>query len=344
MKRSVFFLAVIVLFCSAFGFLKFHEIDIPKHFPTPYFDFKKEPLTEAKIQLGRALFYDALLSSDNSISCASCHSPYNAFAHTDHDISHGINDSIGFRNAPALFNLAWKKTFMWDGAIIHLDMQALAPISDPREMNETIENVVEKLNSSPIYSRLFFAAFGDSIATGARTLKALSQFQLTLISTKSKYDKVKQKQSEFTRQEANGYALFQKNCNFCHTEPLFTSNAFANNGLPVDESLNDYGKYRITKKSSDSLLFKIPTLRNLSYTFPYSHDGRFDKIRQMLDHYTSGIQTTRTLSKELINGIQLSSNEKTDLIAFLLTLNDSSFVFDPENKFPKEILIQKKGK
>jgi cytochrome c peroxidase len=344
MKHSILLIGTATLICMAFSVLKFQKIEIPNYFPKPYFDFKKEPLSEAKIQLGRALFYDQLLSSDNSISCASCHSPYNAFAHTDHDLSHGINDSIGFRNAPALFNLAWQKTFMWDGAINHLDMQALAPMTDSREMSETITNVVKKLNSSSIYPGLFFTAFGDSMVTGANTLKALSQFQLILISANSKYDQVKHKQVKFNNQEEKGYELFKKNCNSCHTEPMFTNYGFANNGLPVDATLNDFGKYRITNKSRDSLLFKIPTLRNLSYTFPYSHDGRFDKVREMLNHYTDGIQNNLTLSKELKKGISLNSNEKTDLIAFLLTLNDSSFVFNLENKFPVKILLPNEGK
>jgi cytochrome c peroxidase len=344
MKQRTLFLFSIITFCSAFGLLKYNSLELPKHFPKPYFDFEKESLTNAKIQLGRTLFYDPILSSDNSISCASCHSPYNAFAHTDHDLSHGINDSVGFRNAPALFNLAWQKSFMWDGAVNHLDMQALAPISDSKEMNETIENIVLKLNKNPHYAHLFYAAFSDSLATGSRTLKALSQFQLTLVSCNSKYDKVKEGKTKFTSQEKKGYELFKKNCNVCHTEPMFTNYGFANNGLPVDPTLNDFGKYRLTKNSKDSLLFKIPPLRNLKYTYPYAHDGRFKKIREMLNHYTNGIHIQPSLSKELKKPIVLSSNEKSDLLCFLLTLNDSTFVFNPLNKFPQTISSGKEGK
>jgi cytochrome c peroxidase len=343
MKLSTIILFFTLLVCSGFGVLKWKKSYVPKHFPKPHFDIKKVPLDEAKINLGQALFYDPILSSDSSISCSSCHSPYNAFAHTDHDLSHGINDSIGFRNAPALFNLAWQKSFMWDGAVNHLDMQALAPLTDSKEMNETINNVVKKINKSKIYPILFFAAFGDSIASGAKMLKALSQFQLTLISSNSKYDKVILKKANFTEQEKKGYELFKKNCNSCHREPMFTNFEFANNGLSTDPTLNDFGKYRITKKTEDSLLFKVPSLRNLSYTFPYMHDGRFTKIREVIEHYTSGIQNTPTLSKDLKNKIVFSSAEKTDLIAFLLTLNDTSFVFDKKNKFPTTILIPRVG-
>ena len=233
---------------------------------------------------------------------------------------------------------------MWDGAINHLDMQALAPMTDSKEMNESINNIVKKLNASKMYMTLFHDAFGDSLATGTKTLKALSQFQLTLISSNSKYDQVRNKQAKFNKQEKNGYKLFLKNCNSCHTEPMFTNYGFANNGLSFDKTLNDFGKYRITKNSSDSLLFKIPSLRNLSYTFPYTHDGRFRKVREMLNHYTDGIQITSSLSKVLRKGIVLNADEKTDLIAFLLTLNDSTFVFNPKNKFPKNILITNEGK
>ncbi len=335
-----------ILLFIAFGSLAFFADDIyhleyPVYFPKPEYDFSKNPLATEKIELGRVLFYDPILSKDNTISCASCHSPYNAFAHTDHDLSHGINDQIGTRNAPALFNLAWQKSFMWDGAINHLDMQALAPISHSKEMGESIENVVKKLQNNETYPNLFYQAFQDSLITGEYVLKAFSQFQLTLVSANSKYDEVKKGYVVFTDQEKNGYALFQKNCNSCHTEPLFSNYGFANNGLAVDTTLNDFGKWNITSQSADSLLFKTPSLRNLSYTFPYMHDGRFQKLNQVVSHYTDGIQQSNTTAGELKNLINLSSNEKADLVAFLLTLNDKAFVFNPNHQFPKKILIRK---
>lgn len=312
---------------------------VPKHFPKPLYDFSENIVSSSKIQLGRALFFDPILSADNTISCASCHSPYNAFAHTDHDLSHGIGDQMGTRNAPALFNLAWQKSFMWDGAIHHLDVQPLAPISHPAEMNESMENVVVKMNSGTIYPPLFYSAFGDSLITGERTLKALAQFQLALISASSKYDKVKQGTDAFSEQERSGYSLFLANCNTCHSEPLFSNYRFANNGLPVDTTLNDFGRWMITGKSEDSLRFKVPSLRNLSYSYPYMHDGRFKKLNEVLTHYTTGMVESNTLATELQNPVMLSSNEKADLIAFLLTLNDQEFVFDPNNKFPGNILL-----
>ncbi|MFK7772096.1 MAG: cytochrome-c peroxidase [Saprospiraceae bacterium] len=341
MKLKFYFIILFVLSCVAFCAEQISYFNPPEHFPKPVYDFSNNTLTKEKITLGRALFYDPILSQDNTISCASCHSPYNAFAHTDHDLSHGINDEIGTRNAPPLFNLAWQKTFMWDGAINHLDMQALAPISHPKEMNETLKNVVDKLQNKQIYPPLFYQAFKDSLITGEHVLKALSQFQLTLVSATSKYDEVKKGLTQFSQQEKNGYSLFQKNCNSCHTEPLFSNQEFANNGLPVDTTLNDFGKWIITKQHGDRLKFKIPTLRNLNFTHPYMHDGRFRKLNQVLNHYTRGISQSPTLATELKKSIELTSNEKADLIAFLLTLNDKKFVFDQKHQFPKEILLSK---
>ncbi|MCF8422921.1 MAG: cytochrome-c peroxidase [Bacteroidia bacterium] len=300
----------------------------PKNWPKPVYNFTNNALTKSKVELGRVLFYDPILSKDNTISCASCHSPFSAFTHIDHALSHGIHDSIGARNSPALINLAWQKTFMWDGAINNLDMQALAPITHKAEMANDIKSLVQKLNTIKLYKHLFKDAFGDSIATGEKTLKAISQFLLTLISSNAKYDRVMKKQEIFTSQEINGYRLFQKHCNTCHKEPLFTTNDFANNGLSIDTLLNDYGRFIITKNPSDSLKFKIPTLRNIEFTFPYMHDGRFKKLSQVMTHYTSQIQSSKTLASELKQKITLTSNEKVDIIAFLITLSDREFVFD----------------
>ncbi len=302
----------------------------PDYFPKPEYDFTENQLSERKIELGRALFYDPILSKDSTVSCASCHSPYNAFAHTDHDLSHGINDSIGTRNAPALFNLAWGKSFMWDGAIHHLDVQALAPISHPGEMGEDIKSIVKKLQSTQEYPNFFEAAFGDKNITGEHLLKAISQFQLTLVSANSKYDSVHRKESSYTMQESKGYELYKSNCSSCHTEPLFTNNSFERNGLSIDTTLNDYGRMKISNNSKDSIFFKVPSLRNLSYTYPYMHDGRYKKLKDVLNHYTSNPSLSNSTS------INLSSNDKADLIAFLLTLNDREFVFNPKHQFPRE--------
>lgn len=313
---------------------------IPPNWSQPLYDFSKNPLSPEKIEIGKALFYDPILSRNNSISCASCHSQYTAFTHADHALSHGIDDRIGTRNAPALMNLAWSNEFMWDGAIHHLDMQALAPINHPDEMGETTKNVVDKLQKSTLYPALFAKAFGDRVITGEYMLKSISQFMLTMVSSDSKYDSVMRKHTEFTTQETRGYILFRQHCSSCHVEPYFTSFQFENNGLPVDSTLNDYGRMRITQNSGDSLKFKVPTLRNIEFSYPYMHDGRFKKLSDVLKHYTSGIHHSKTLSKQLQNPIVLSSDEKVDITAFLLTLTDRSFLFNPKFSYPKHIFLQ----
>jgi cytochrome c peroxidase len=334
---------LLILFISSILFLSFDSNNdlfiYPESWQKPYYDFTKNPLTKDKIELGRRLFYDPILSKDSTISCVNCHSQFSAFTHIDHSLSHGINDSIGLRNSPALMNLAWNKSFMWDGAINHLDMQALAPISSPIEMGENITNVVYKLQNSKIYPKLFFNSFNDSIITGEHTLKAISQFMITLISSNSKYDSVMRKQSFFTQQEANGYKIFKANCSTCHTEPLFTNFDFENNGLKVDQNLKDYGRMRITSNSNDSLKFKVPTLRNIEFSYPYMHDGRFKRLSDVVNHYTNEIEKSKTLSNKLKTKINLSSNEKVDLISFLLTLTDKEFLFNPKFGYLKELIF-----
>ncbi len=336
MKRNnlIILLSVIVLM----SFVLRKDLDWfkpPFHFPKPVYDFKQNPLDSSKINLGRILFYDPILSKNNTISCASCHSPYNAFAHSDHELSHGIFDSIGNRNAPALFNLAWQKSFMWDGAVNHLDVQALAPISHPKEMGSDISEVIKKLSKSNEYKNLFFAVYKDSTISSSKILKALSQFQLTLVSANAKYDSVKLGKVKFTFQEQNGYKLFQKNCASCHTEPLFSNYNFENNGLPLDSILNDLGRYVITLNENDKRKFKVPSLRNLSYTYPYMHDGRFKTLKEVVNHYSSGLEKSKILSTKLNKPKLLKNNEKVDIIAFLLTLNDKDFVFDKKHQFIK---------
>ena len=336
MRKNVIILCLFVFIMFSFVLIKDnHFFNPPDYFPKPVYNFEQPPLDSNKIELGRILFYDPILSKDNTISCASCHSPFNAFAHTDHDLSHGIFDSIGNRNAPALFNLAWQKTFMWDGAINHLDMQALAPISHPSEMGSNINEVIKKLNESKAYKELFLNAFQDSTISTSKILKALSQFQLTLVSSNTKYDKVKMGKETFTEQEKNGYQLYKNNCASCHSEPFFSNYNFENNGLPIDPTLNDMGRYVITENENDKRKFKVPSLRNLSFTYPYMHDGRFMTLKEVINHYTSGIEYSETLSLQFNKSIELSSNEKVDLISFLLTLNDKDFVFNKKHQFKK---------
>ena len=335
--KYILVLGSIVLFSMAFTFLKPTPLylEVPKGWPKPNYDFSKNPLTEEGFQLGRNLFYDTILSRDNTISCASCHLQATGFTHVDHELSHGIDGEIGTRNSMTLMNLAWSKSFMWDGGVNHLDVQPLNPITSPIEMDETLSNVVAKLQKTDKYQALFLAAFGDTKITGQRVLKALSQFELQLISSNSKYDKVMRKEENFSDQEQNGYKLFKTNCASCHNEPLFTSDKFERNGIALDTTLNDIGRQRITGNTKDYLLFKVPTLRNIQFTYPYMHDGRFKKLTDVIKHYNS-LENNKNLPKQLQKPMHLSDNERVDLITFLHTLTDKNFLFNQRFSYPKE--------
>lgn len=309
---------------------------VPKGWPQPVYDFKKHPLDERKVELGHQLFYDPILSRDSTVSCISCHLPNTAFTHVDHALSHGIEGRIGTRNSPSLANMAWSKSFMWDGAVSRLNLQPLLPISNHDEMDENMEHVAAKLQANENYVKQFSKAFGDKTITREQILESLTQFVLTMVSATSKYDKVKQGEASFTEHEQNGYKLFQQHCAICHAEPLFTTGGFENNGLSVNESLKDCGLMKTTGSSADSLKFKIPTLRNIEYTYPYMHDGRFKNLSQVLNNYIMGLEHGPTLSPHLQNGIYLTNVEKGELIAFLYTLTDKEFMNNPKFSYPKK--------
>jgi cytochrome c peroxidase len=324
------------------GILSFSDIfttplylEVPKGWPQPKYDFKKNPLTEESFQLGRHLFYDPILSRDNTISCSSCHLQQTGFTHVDHQLSHGIEGKIGTRNSMALINLAWNKDFMWDGGVNNLEVQAINPITSPTEMDEKLENVVAKLQNSPKYRTLFTKAYGDDKVTSQRVLKALAQFTVMLKSSNSKYDKVMRKEENFTQQEQHGYDLFKTNCASCHKEPLFADERFEKNGIALDETLNDLGRIKITGKTEDKMRFKIPTLRNIQFTFPYMHDGRFKTLTEVVKHYNF-LGNDKSLPKELAKPMNLSDNDRVDLVAFLQTLTDKEFLFDKRFGFPRE--------
>lgn len=302
---------------------------IPEGWPTPSYNFSNNPLTPDGFTLGRALFYEPMLSSDNSISCGSCHQQFAAFANGGHDFSHGVGGLLGNRNGPAIQNLNWNTSFMHDGGVNHIEVQPAGPITNPVEMNETLSNVVAKLSSSGKYKQLFSKAFGDETVTTQRMFKAMAQFMGTMYSYNSKYDKVKKGTETFSVSEQNGYNLFVQKCTTCHKEPLFSDYELRNNGLSVNVNLKDSGRAHITHNLSDLYKFKTPSLRNIEKTGPYMHDGRFYTLEQCLDHYVSGIVISSTLAPELQSGsIPLTVQEKTDIIAFLKTLTDTKFLTD----------------
>jgi cytochrome c peroxidase len=300
----------------------------PAHFPEPTYKLGNNPINREGFELGRKLFYDGMLSRDGSISCGSCHQQASAFTHHGHDISHGINDRLGSRNAPPVMNMAWATSFFWDGGVHDLDLFAIAPIENPVEMDETFANVVKKIKNHPDYPALFQKAFGDSEVTSARVLKALSQFQLMLVSAESRYDKFRLgDKSALNVDEAAGLELVKTKCGNCHTGELFTDNSFRNNGI---QHFRDLGRQNITLNESDKFKFKVPSLRNIAKTAPYMHDGRFLNLDAVLEHYRNGVKQSINLDPSVKNGIAMTDDEKRQIIAFLNALTDDSFLKNPE--------------
>jgi cytochrome c peroxidase len=303
-------------------------LKIPKGFPKPHYKFKNNKPSPEIFVLGRKLFYDPILSKDSTISCASCHQRIAAFGHIDHALSHGINGLIGKRNVPALQNLIWKDAFMWDGGVNHLEVQPLSPITNPIEMNESIAHVIEKLKHNQLYAEEFSKAFGDTAITSERILKSLAQFTGLMISANSRYDKFMRGEDTFSIAEQNGLEIFREKCASCHEEPLFTDNSYRNNGLKPDSSLMDKGRSAITGDQFDEYKFLVPSLRNIEMTYPYMHDGRFRKLKNVIDHYASPQNFTPGAAKEMYEIGNLTEQDKKNLLAFLLTLTDKSFIYD----------------
>lgn len=303
-------------------------IPVPAGFPAMQNFFVNNPVTQEGFELGRKLFYDGRLSQDGNFPCASCHQQFAGFATFDHPLSHGFADQFTTRNAPGLVNLAWYKEFHWDGGINHLEVQPLAPITATNEMAETVENVVRKLNGDTAYKRMFRQAFNTNEINSQLMLRAMAQFMGMMVSANSKYDRVKAGKENFTAAEQRGYQIFQQKCESCHKEPLFTDQSFRNTGLPIDNVLRDMGRMRITKLSQDSLKFKVPTLRNIFLTAPYGHDGRFYSIGAMIDHYRFNVVNGPTTDPLVRNKLAIDDYEKNDLIIFMRTLTDTSFIND----------------
>jgi len=314
-------------------------------FPLP--DLPRDnPLLEERVTLGEKLFNDTALSKDNSISCASCHKAGKAF--TDpRRYSVGVREQVGTRNAMPLFNLAWKSSFFWDGRAPSLRTQALMPIQDHTEMDESLTNVVTKLTAKTNYSTLFVAAFGSSEITPEKIGLAIENYLLTLTSFDSKFDRVLKGEVKFTDGEQRGLELFMTeydprreqygaDCFHCHGGPLFQSQTFANNGS--DGAFKDIGREKITGKTSDRGKFATPSLRNVALTAPYMHDGRFRTLEEVVEHYSTGIPRSPTLDPNLAKhpdgGVPLSAADKRALVAFLKALTDPQFGSSPFSSTP----------
>lgn len=305
---------------------------VPEGWPQPVYDFANNDVTYERFMLGRHLFYEPMLSEDTSISCGSCHQQIFAFSNgPSHATSHGVHEQFGNRNSPAIFNITWHTSIMWDGRVSNIENQPLGPIQNPIEMNLNINSALTRIASMAKYKTLFKNAYGDTVVNSQRFLKAFAQFMGLMVSYRSKYDQVKSGKDAFTSAESNGYAVYKNKCASCHTEPLFSDYTFRNNGLPIN-GYQDSGRYNFTFAPGDMFRFKVPSLRNLGFSAPYMHDGRFTSLTQVLNHYTSGITSTPNLDPLLSGGISLSTQEKNDLLSFLATLNDYAFINDERFK------------
>lgn len=314
---------------------------IPQGFPKPVYTFSNNTISQSSFILGRFLFYETLLSVDNSISCGSCHQQAVAFAHADHDFSHGVNDGLGIRNSPALFNLTWATSFMHDAAIPNIELQPIAPLQNKIEMGESIVNVIAKLKATAKYRQLFTDAYGSDEINSQKMFRSMAQFMGLLYSYNSKYDHYKRQEEggKMTSAELNGYSLFVSKCASCHREPLFTDFVVRSNGLKVNPLIGDSGRAHITGLAGDAFKFKTPSLRNIAITGPYMHDGSLKTLEQCLDHYTNGITNLTNLDPLLQNnGLQMTAQEKSDIIAFLHTLTDFQFINDKRFSDPNRPL------
>lgn len=311
----------------------------PANFPEPVYNLAKNPLTVEGVALGRFLFYDGMLSSNQIIGCGTCHQQQSAFTHHGHELSHGVDDQLGRRNTPAIQNMAWTPAFFWDGGVFDMDFVPFNPIENPVEMGETVNHVLEKLRNTPVksakvqvdYPKMFKAAFGTTEITTERMMKALSQFMTSMVSAESRYDKFATGDiTALTAEEKDGLKLFRQNCGSCHEGELFTNFSFRNNGL-VPLKADDQGRYEVTKNEADRYKFKVPSLRNLTFTAPYMHDGRYKTLGEVMEHYTDKVVVSQTLDPLLKGtggkpGLNLTEVEKEQIIAFLRALSDNNFI------------------
>ena len=317
--------------------------------PTPNIPLDN-PLTEEGVQLGRMLFYEKKLSSDNSIACASCHKQENAFSDTNR-FSIGVGGLRGGRQAMSAFNLLWNSNeFFWDGRAHLLRDQSLGPIENPIEMNETLANVIKKLSAIPMYRDQFFRAFNSEEITSLKMSLALEQFMHSIVSYNSKFDKSQRLEVGLTPSERRGQTLFfleyngpipsasGADCVHCHSGSNFENDLYMNNGLDVDASILDSGRYDATGMLGDIGKFKVPTLRNIELTPPYMHDGRFKTLEEVVDHYNHGVKVSSTLDEGVARTIgttlRLTTQDKADLVAFLKTLTDNELITDKRYSSP----------
>jgi cytochrome c peroxidase len=294
------------------------------------------PTTEEGVALGRRLFYDKQLSVDDTLACAGCHLQEKGFSDPNR-LSKGVREQLGTRQAMPLANATWNFLLFWDGRAQGLEDQARGPVENPVEMDQTWEAAVAKLQADPEYPDLFRAAFGTGVITEDLVVRAIAQFERTMISFRSPWDRYVYAGEDDAVSEAakRGFTLFESGrtlCSRCHGTRLFTNGEFHNNGLEANPV--DPGRGGVTELPGQIGLQKTPTLRNIAVTAPYMHDGRFETLREVVDHYDHGIvANSRNLTPFLAGfgsrGMGLSEQEKTDLIAFMEALTDDWLLTAP---------------
>jgi len=313
--------------------LEAYDLVIPAGFP-PMNIPANNPLTKHGVALGRKLFYDPILSGDNTMSCGTCHVQEYGFTDRGFALSTGIDGLTGTRNSMPIMNLGWDRRFFWDGGASDLESQSIDPILNPLEMHEDLGNALEELNNHPEYPALFQLVFGETPIKTVHVMKAIAQFERTLISGNSKYDKYLRGESSLTTQELLGMEVFtafdKGDCAHCHVlGSTFTDYEFKNNGL--DSVYADEGRFRITFNPDDVGKFKTPSLRNIEVTGPYMHDGRFSTLAEVIEHYNSGFAEHPNLDPLIAEHQRnrLTQEEKQALEDFLLTLTDHDFLTNP---------------
>ena len=302
------------------------------------------PLTVQGVALGRKLYYDPILSRDQTQACASCHAQEFAFSDHGRRFSVGIHGTLGTRSAPALINTAWIRTAFWDGRRGSLEDQARDPVPNPIEMDLPWAEALPRLRGHPEYPALFKAAFLSAEITEDRVVQAIAQFERTIISANSKYDRRQRGEVEFTPPEERGFELFfteAGDCFHCHGNSLFTTDEFRDIGLELNPAAADSGRARVTGDPGDLGKFRTPTLRNVEYTAPYMHDGRYATLEDVIRHYEEHIQRSANLDVLLLarldridHGLRLTDQDIDDLVSFLKTLSDPEFLTNPDYSDP----------
>ncbi len=328
-----FYIGLIILFISACEKVEveplhfFDLMELPKGFSSIEVPSDNQ-FSQKRWELGKKLFFDPIMSSDSSISCASCHSSSLAFS-DDVALSLGVNDRIGTQNAPTLANLAYHPYYTRAGGVPTLEMQILVPIQEHNEFDFNILLIVERLKNNPIYVQMASESYGREPNAFVIT-RALANFERSLISGYSHYDQFENyNKNTLSKSEQRGMDLFfsdKTNCSSCHSDFNFTNYAFENNGLY--EEYTDEGRFRLTQNETDKALFKVPTLRNIELTSPYMHDGSFQTLEEVIEHYNSGGKN-HPHKNALIQPLNLSNKEKKELVAFLKSLTDESFIKNP---------------